>query len=480
MPLSGINVWKQLLQVFTNESEEISGSVGRTIEKLVEIPAVKSEKEMNYWRRNIKNLIDNNLLNVLCKVFQQRHKETLISAFFITLNMIEYIEQENLLELMKQFTKAGILQIWLGFLKTEANIDLDLICLCGKAFDRFSRTSEILKYTFPLVNDVTQLIYQGIFKVIQKVHNPIVLFSHLDFLTNLIKFGKPFNIQLSNLPTLVSALMPLYRECSYDPHFFRSILRLTVALSLDSNELQTQFVKEGLSSYLGNALKHGSSDLKELAIQCIEILSKTNVYVQKILAKDGILHTLLLLLQKSSTSQQKVLTANALWSLAGDDSTQRKQMATRIRVTTLVDFLQMKSQDLFYISCDALRVLFCKPQNVNVSTHQEFLDLHGTHSLVRILTHESEHIVLACIRCLQRLSVRAGLSAFKTAQDEIQKYGGITFLVALMIHAKQDVISAEAALALAYLALENQKNLEIISDTLDFSYEYIFKLIRVI
>ena len=48
-----------------------------------------------------------------------------------------------------------------------------------------------------------------------------------------------------------------------------------------------------------------------------------------------------------------------------------------------------------------------------------------------------------------------------------------------MIHAKQDIICAEAALALAYIALENQKNLEIISDTLDFSYEHIFKLIRV-
>ena len=151
----------------------------------------------------------------------------------------------------------------LGFLKVEQNIDLDLICLCGKVFDRFSRTNEILKNTFSLANDVTQLIYQGVFKVIQKVHNPIVLFSHLDFLTNLIKFGKPLNIQLSNLPTLVTTLIPLYRECSHDPHFFRSILRLTLALSLDSNELQTQFVKEGLSPYLGNALKHGSNDLKE-------------------------------------------------------------------------------------------------------------------------------------------------------------------------------------------------------------------------
>ena len=478
LPLSDINVWKQLLQTFTIESEEISGSVGRTIEKLTECPTEQSEQKMNIWRRNLKSFIDNNLLSILCKVFQQRHKETLISAFFVNLSLIDYVERENLYELMKQFVKNGILQILCGFLKTEQNIDLDLICLCGKVFDRFSRTSDILKSTFAQANDVTQLIYQGVFKVIQKIRNPIVLFSHLDFLTNLLKFGKPLNILLSNLPTLVAALMPLYRECSQDNHLFRSILRLTIALSLDSNELQTQFVKEGLSIYLGNALKHGSTELKELSIQCIEILSKTNVYVQKTLSKDGILHTLLLLLQKSTSSQQKVLTANALWALAGDDSVQRKQMAIRIRVTTLVDFLQMKSQDLYFISCDALRVLFCKPQNVNISPHEQFLDLHGTNALVRVLTHESEHIVLAVIRCLQRLCVRAGLNAYKAAQNEIQKYNGITFLVALMIHAKQDTISAEAALALAFLALENNQNLEIITDTLDFSYEHIFKLIK--
>ena len=480
MSVSGINVWKQLLQTFTSESEDISGSVGRTIEKLVEMPTeISDQAKMNNWKRNINNFIQNNLSATLCKVLQQRNKETLISAFFITINFLDYAESENLDDVVKQFTKAGILHILPSFMKIDQNpIDLDLVCLCGKVLDRLTRTNEMLKNTFGIANDLVQNVYQAVFKIIQKLRNPVVLFSYLDFLTNLIKFGKSSNIQLQNLSTLVSALMPLYRECSNDVHLFRSILRLTIALSLDSNDLQSQFVKEGLAIYLGIALKHGSAELKELSITCIEILSKTNVYVQKALAKDGILNTLLLLLQKSQSNQQKVLTANALWSLAGDDAVQRKQMAIRIRVTTLVDFLQMKSNELYFISCDALRVLFCKPQNVNLSMHDQFLDLHGVNALVRVMTNENEYIVLAAIRCLQRLCIRAGVNAYKPGQSEIKKYNGITFLVALLIHAKQDVISAEAALALAYLALDNPNNMEIISETLDFSYAHIYRIMK--
>ena len=150
MSVSGINVWKQLLQTFTSESEDISGSVGRTIEKLVEMPTeISDQAKMNNWKRNINNFIQNNLSATLCKVLQQRNKETLISAFFITINFLDYAESENLDDVVKQFTKAGILHILPSFMKIDQNpIDLDLVCLCGKVLDRLTRTNEMLKNTF--------------------------------------------------------------------------------------------------------------------------------------------------------------------------------------------------------------------------------------------------------------------------------------------------------------------------------------------
>lgn len=483
LPDSGINVWKRLIQAFASDFDDVSSSIGRTIEKLTELPPDRThENAMAAWKKTMKNFIDNEFLVTMCKVFQLKSKETLISAFLVFLNYIEYVEIEKAFDLNKQYIKAGGMQVLSQFLKSDnANqfaYDNDLICLCGKVLSRLSSTIEMCQSSFSVAIDLTQNIYQNILKLLQKLRNANTLFSYLDFVTNLLKFSKSINIQIPNLGMLVSALIPLYRECNDSFHMFNSLLKLTLAISRESNELQSQFVKEGLTAYLALALKHSSPQLKELAIKCTEVISKTNVYVQKVMAKGSVLVILLSFLQKSPSYHHKVLTTNALWSLAGDDPIQRKMMATKIRVPVLVDFLSLKSDDLYFIACDALHVLFCQPPNVNVSIHDQFLELHGTNALVRVLTNDKEIIVLAVIRCLQRLCVRAGLNPFKQGQNEIKKYNGITFLVALLIHAKQEQIKAEAALTLAHICLENQANMEITTETLDFSYLYVYKLLK--
>jgi hypothetical protein len=244
------------------------------------------------------------------------------------------------------------------------------------------------------------------------------------------------------------------------------------------NEIQNQFLKEGLGGQLLKSLRHNSTEIKELSISCIEKLSQSNVFAQKVLVKDGVVPHLLSLLQKFTSTQQKVITANALWSLAGEDSSQRRYIANKMRLSLLIDFLSNKSDELYFIACDAISVLLSQPPNSNTSIHDEFLNLHGISPLVRVLTNEKEHIVLAVIRCIQHLCIRTGYNPFKEAQNEIKKCEGITFLVAIMLHVKQDLIKAEAAVALAYLCLNNQTNMEITAETLDFDYVHIFKLLK--
>lgn len=474
-----INVWRKVLQLFAVDSEEISGSAGRTLERLTEISDKNAEET---WSRNMKSLLENELIVTMCKVLQLNYKETLISAFIILLNVIEYIDRIKQYDSCKNFAKSGLLSGMIRFLKIDSSgnmiEDSDLVCLCGKVLEKMSNCEEICTAIFGTAFDLTQNMIQTIYKLINKVTDGNLLFSFVNFLSNVLEFGTKANIQVPGQPALVTTIISMYNHVRDNYHFMKSLLRITMALSNCSTELQSQFVRDGLSVHLSEAINSNNNDIKELSIMCIEKLSKPNIYVQKTFVKEGLGQKLLLVLQKSITVRHKVLTSNALWSLAGEDPVQRKLMASKFRINLLSDFLTMKSDDLYFIACDALGVLFNQPPNANQSIHVQFTDLHGIHPLIRVLTSEKDFVVLAAIRCIQRLCIRTGLNPYKVAQSEIKKHEGITFIVALFLHAKQDIIRAESAVALACLCLNCPENMQVTLDTLNFSYSHIFKMMK--
>lgn len=56
----------------------------------------------------------------------------------------------------------------------------------------------------------------------------------------------------------------------------------------------------------------------------------------------------------------------------------------------------------------------------------------------------------------------------------------IPYLITLIVHAKQSIVRAEAAVALAYVCLENKENTRLTFETFDFSFLDIFNLLRLV
>ncbi len=437
-----LNVWKRLLNAFVSEADEISASVGRTLEKLTATPKNDDEATLNEWKTVMDTLIENELIETLVKAFRLHCVETIFSAFFLFFNLYEYVLLTKKFEYIKKFVKLGALKHFYQYLQlnsaNELAYDSNLVCLCGKVFEKLTKTHELYVSSFDMLShDDRNNVIQLVNRLMKKVYDASMICSFLNFLRNLVD-NDPNSKQHCVQPPFITSVMTLFAEydISEDSSFLRSLLQLTLSLCENSEETKTQFFKENLASFILLALRHETNEMKELAVECIRTCSNSNVYVQKMLLKDTILPTLLTLLQKTQIMSLKMLTIKSLWSIAGEDAMQRKNMAIKIRVNYFVDFLSIKSDDLYSISCEALQTLFAIPPNVNQCIHDQFISLHGVNALVRALTNDKENIVLAAIQCIQRFCVRAGMIPFKYGQNEIKKYNGITDLVAIYSHAQ--------------------------------------------
>lgn len=124
-------------------------------------------------------------------------------------------------------------------------------------------------------------------------------------------------------------------------------------------------------------------------------------------------------------------------------------MAEAIGVQLLIEFLTQQSEELHYIGSEALGVLAQGPDS---KAHEIFKN-NGVANSVRLLRSDKEHIVLSIIRTLRYLSVSVGYQPFVDSQRTISQTRGIKFLVALMVHSRNELIQVEAAFTLGCVAL---------------------------
>ncbi|CAF1301938.1 unnamed protein product [Didymodactylos carnosus] len=113
-----------------------------------------------------------------------------------------------------------------------------------------------------------------------------------------------------------------------------------------------------------------------------------------------------------------------------------------------------------------------------MNIQEEIGQTHGIQHLVRLLKLDNEKLVLSAIRTLSQLAVGPGYVPNRKNQETILKCDGITLLVALIMHAKSEIIQAEAGQALAYVALTNSQCSTVIETTLDFSYDHLINMMK--
>jgi hypothetical protein len=84
---------------------------------------------------------------------------------------------------------------------------------------------------------------------------------------------------------------------------------------------------------------------------------------------------------------------------------------------------------------------------------EEITRAQGIPYLIRLLKSDNEMLVLSVLKTIQLISCAPGFVANRTNQDIIVKNDGIRLLVALMMHAKSELVQVEAAQSLACVTI---------------------------
>ena len=84
---------------------------------------------------------------------------------------------------------------------------------------------------------------------------------------------------------------------------------------------------------------------------------------------------------------------------------------------------------------------------------EEITQAQGIPYLIRLLKTGDEMLVLSVLKTIQLITCAPGFVPNRKNQDIILKNDGITLLVALMMHAKSELIQVESAQSLACIAL---------------------------
>ncbi|CAF1487574.1 unnamed protein product [Didymodactylos carnosus] len=185
-----------------------------------------------------------------------------------------------------------------------------------------------------------------------------------------------------------------------------------------------------------------------------------------------------MLLDKTSMPNLQTRLLCTLWTLTGEKSTKKRDIATKIGVKNLVTFYSIKSEDHLFVITDILYELARRTANIKMNIQEEISQTYGIQHLIRLLNSDDEKLVLCAIRTLSYLAVGPGFVPNRKNQEIILKSDGIPVLVALMMYAKSEIIQAEAGQALAYVALTNSQCSTVIENTLNFSYGHIINMIK--
>jgi hypothetical protein len=169
--------------------------------------------------------------------------------------------------------------------------------------------------------------------------------------------------------------------------------------------------------------------------------------------RENALQQLLSLLEKTSLPSLQIALVCTLWTLCGNNSARKREVATNIGVKRLISFYTIKSEEHLLAVTDALGELAKHTASAKMNIPEEINRAQGIPHLIRLLRSDNESLVSSILKTLQLLACAPGFVCNRRNQDTIVKNDGVTLLVALMMHAKSEMTQVEAAQALACIAL---------------------------
>lgn len=429
------NVWKPLFKLLTSLRDDESIVCGRALELLIR-RELTGHRHSPYWPA----MVENGLLSTLILVFtESKIDDVLISAYLLLLNSaIEYAP-----------VKAELLKIKNAFspmLKHTNSTNHQVVTLLGRVLACLSEDKSLIE---PMVD---QGLIEALMKLVDKERSPQIISSYFDCLANVVSFSSEYQLKLANSQEFISLLISHYLE-EYDLRLSLSCMRFIREFAFKNEQIQNLLAKSGACEHILGALSASSKELQQAAIEAIQAISDKNAFVQRIMLRENALEQLLGLLDKTNLSTLQIAIVCTLWTLCGNSSSRKREVATRIGVKKLISFYGIKSEEHLLAITDALGELAKRTASVKMNTQEEINRAQGIPYLIRLLKSENEMLVFSVLKTLQLIVCAPGFVSNRRNQEAIVKNDGVTMLVALMLHAKTEIIQVEAAQVLACIAL---------------------------
>ncbi len=423
-------VWKNLIRFLASDLDEEAEAAARCLQSLT------SGGEEQGQNQKWKAAYDNGIVPAVTRVLKGNIGEMVkIETMLVLLNMLQATEVKH------QLNSIGGIPVITKLLRSNNNALVQLTGRCLREMARVEAFAVIVAQS----GAIPDLI-----KAMERFREPEVLVELVEVIANLVEENTNHQQALGSLTGAVHTLISLF-EGEVNSSLLLALTSCISKATRQNEDSQVLFCNEGVAVYLINLTDYREKEVQLRAVETIQTLAKENPTTQKILTDAGVVSPLMQMMQKTRQEVVLVRTAGALWALAGNDVEQRSSMAAMMGVQQLVDFLNSAMEDLHLIGCEALSVL----SQGALGKHTAIYQANGVHPCVRLLRSDREDIVISAIRTLRYLSVSVAYVPHRPNQTIIAQSRGIKFLVALMVHSKDEMIQVEAAFALASVALGN-------------------------
>ncbi|XP_071957415.1 ankyrin and armadillo repeat-containing protein-like isoform X2 [Antedon mediterranea] len=384
-----------------------------------------------------------------------------VGAYQVLLNLLS-------MQIVKdQFVKTGGIPISLDILKGKKDASKELMLITAVLLCRLSVEKEFV--------DLFERngAFEILIKLCQTSNDSEILVQVIDMLGLFASSDEKHKKSIGGSPGCFPALVALF-DSDTSKVLLLSLAKAVSSIVRENKSNQDAFVNDGGSSVLISMASMRNRELQLNAIYTLHMVAKDNPNTQKAILEEGGVMPLMQLLKRSRAPKVHMVTAGALWALAGEDIEEQRTMAGMVGVQLLIEFLNALAENdvLHYIGAEGLAVLAQGPHN----KQNVIAQANGVQPLVRLLRSPKEHIVLSAIRALRYLCIGIGFIPHIKNQNTILSARGIKYLVALMVHSRNELVQVEAALTLGSCSVGNPEVMNDIGDNIEFDYIHILRL----
>lgn len=423
-------VWKNLLRFLSSESEEEAEAAGVCLRTLTQ---KSQEGEINpHWEQVFKNGAVPTIVKVAKSTLNDESK---VPAFQVLLNIMEKQEVKE------QIFSTGGIPAFVRLLKSQNSLTVQLSAQILKELATVKEYAD---------NMVQNNAIPSLLKVMQSAYENEVMVEAVDALGNISEASPQHRSAVGQLPGSLQSLIALYKD-QKDKNLLYSLNKTVAKVAYQHQNNQNSLVDLGAAVYVVILCRTRNRELQLSSVEAIHRLAEDNPKTQRVILSERAQDHLMQLLKRTRAEALQEKTAMALWALAGDNLDEQRKMAEKMEVSLLIEFVNSLSENLHFIGSEGLGVLAQGPLNCQT----EIANANGIHPLVRLLRSDKEYIVLSIIRTLRHLCVGVGYVPHKRNQNTISQSRGIKFLIALMVHSKDEMIQVESAVTLGCVSLGN-------------------------